>query len=409
MRKILNGQTTDRAGLVDIEIKNGHISAITPSNGRQDQNESEAWFNLEGRVVLPGLVDPHVHLDKTYSTLENKSGTLQEAIDVWAKYRKRRTRKDIRMAALKALRNASANGVTAMRSHIDIGTPDELLAAEVLLALRSEMAEVIDLQFVALGRSGGRPAWRAGMEAGLAMGIDLIGGAPALCDDPRGEIDAVFELAERTGKPIDLHIDETEDPQMLTLEYLADKTIRHGMQGYVTAGHCCSLAFVDLETAKRVIDKVATAEINIVTLPSCNLVLMGRHIDPKPRGATRVKALLAAGVNVCAGSDNVGDPFNPFGNYDPLFNANLNAHVAHMTGTAELYRSLDMVTGRAAQALGLPSDGIKVGQPADFVILDCQQIIEAVLTLPRRIATVKNGRLSHQFDTESARFFIDLS
>ena len=391
MGPLLNARISGSDSLVDISIANGRIRTITPAKEQKNQHHKE-HIDLAGRVVLPGLIDPHVHLDKTYSTLENKSGTLREALDVWANYRKTRTRTDIRAAALKAIHNASVNGVTAMRSHIDIGAPGDLMAVEVLLELRHEMADKIDLQFVALGRSGGLAEWRAGMEQALEMGVDLIGGAPALCPDPQGEIDAVFELAAQTGKPIDLHIDETEDPEMLSLEYLAEMTIKHDMQGRVTAGHCCSLAFVDPETAKRVIDKVAAAEINIVTLPSCNLVLMGRHIEPKPRGATRVKELLAAGVNVCAGSDNVGDPFNPFGNYDPLFNANLNAHVAHMTGTEELTSSLDMVTGRAAHTLGLASDGIKVGRPADLVILDCQQIIEAVLTLPRRFATLKNGR-----------------
>ena len=171
-------------------------------------------------------------------------------------------------------------------------------------------------------------------------------------------------------------------------------TIKHGMQGRVSAGHCCSLAFVEEAVAKRVIDKVAQAEITIVTLPSCNLVLMGREMNPTPRGTTRVKQLLAAGVNVCAASDNVRDPFNPFGNYDPLQIANLNAHLAHMTGERELYESIEMVTNRAAAGVGMDPKGIKVGAPADLVVLDCTNVMEAVLAPPPRLAVYKRGKLN---------------
>ena len=389
-----NTRLKDNAPLMDVLLEHGRFSAIEPASGalRSVEGVGRRW-DLNGRVLLPGLVDAHVHLDKTFSTTENQSGTLGEAIQIWGQEGKQRSEADLRQAVEKALRLALQNGVTAMRSHIDIGGVGELTAVFTLLDIREQMRGKIDLQFVALGQSAGDPKWRAGMEEALKMGVGFVGGAPALCPDYKAEIDAVFDLAEQFDLPIDLHIDETEDPNMLSLEYLADETIRRGFQGRVTAGHCCSLAFVDEETAVRIIDKVAAAQINVITLPSCNLVLMGRNHTPKPRGATRVKELLAAGVNVCAASDNVHDPFNPFGSYDLLHIANLNAHVAHMSGQTELYTSLDMVTQNPAQCLGQPTTKITVGQPADCVIVDAQTVIDTVLAPQHRLATFKAGVL----------------
>lgn len=375
-----NARINAHEALVDVGLSEGKIAVI----GSGLEAGSARTWDLAGRVLLPGLVDIHTHLDKTYSTIENQSGTLLEAIRIWQGVRQTRTPEQLYAAASRALETAVSNGVTALRSHID--SSPETNTLDVLLDVRAAWQSKIDLQLVALGVDG------VGLET-LRRGFDFMGGAPALHEDPRGKIDRVFELAEQLGKPIDLHIDETEDPNMLTLEYLAEQTIARGMVGQVTAGHCCSLAFVDAETAGRVIEKVAKAEINIVTLPSCNLVLMGREMSPTPRGTTRVKQLLAQGVNVCAASDNVHDPFNPFGSYDLLQIANINAHVAHMTGESELYESLAMVTSRPARAMGLDGGEIAVGKTADLVVVDCQTMLEAVVSPPARLGTFKNGRL----------------
>ncbi|MEM7118256.1 MAG: amidohydrolase family protein [Chloroflexota bacterium] len=388
-----NARINANGDLVDVGIDGGKIVAVEP---RLTAVSAQTW-DLAGRVLLPGLVDIHTHLDKTYSTIENQSGTLLEAIRIWGKERQRRTREQVRAAVTRALKTAVSNGLTAMRSHIDSGASDETL--DTILQVRDEWRDKIDLQLVALGIDGVDMAR-------LERHFGFLGGAPALHDEPQDKIDRVFELAERLGKPIDFHIDETEDPTMLTLEYVAEQTVARGMVGQVTAGHCVSLAFVDEETAVRVIEKVAKAEINIVTLPSCNLVLMGREMSPTPRGTTRVKQLLAGGVNVCAASDNVHDPFNPFGSYDLLQIANINAHVAHMTGESELYESLAMVTARPSRAMGLGGGKIGVGKTADLVVVDCQTMLEAVVSPPARLGTFKNGRLIVK--TEIKRSWYDL-
>lgn len=386
----------DVSPLTDLAITDGRITALAPQLSLTADQE----WDLAGRVVIPGLVDAHTHLDKTYFPLHNQSGTLLEAIEVWRANKRNRSKAQIQATVRRALQTAIANGITAMRSHIDVEAVSDLTTVEIILALREEWAGLIDLQLVALGYPGGSAENQAAVRSALAMGIDYVGGVPALTPEPQHEIAATFALAEAFGKPIDLHIDETEDPQMLSLETLAEQTSAHGMQGQVTAGHCCSLAFADTATAERVIDKVAQAGLHLITLPSCNLVLMGRSQQPAPRGVTRVKELLARGVNVSAASDNVSDPFNPFGHYDLLQIANLNAHLAHLSGTAEIQQSLEMVTSRPAHTLGLADYGIGVGNRADLVVLDTTTCLEAVTTIPPRLATFKHGRLLIRTHTE---------
>ena len=397
---LTNARLTNRGEPVDIAIADGHIAQLGPA---LDLPAAQRW-DVEGRVVLPGLVEPHTHLDKTYLNSDghfpNPSGTLLEAIDVWRAAKKERSRFAVQAAVRRALWTAIGHGVTAIRTHVDTEEPGDLETLAAILEVREEFREEIDLQIVALGFAGTSPVIDRTMADALAMGADLVGGAPARVPDSAGSLKTIFALAQRTGKAIDLHIDETEDPASDTLLQLAEMTIAAGMQGQVTAGHCCSLAFMEEREAGRVIERVAAAGLHIVALPACNLALMGRGMQPTPRGVTRVKELLAAGVNVCAGSDNVQDPFNPFGSYDPLHSAQLTALTAHMTGAAELRACLEMVTGRSARTLGLPGYGLVEGAAADLLVLDDSQPETVVAAPPPRLATFKKGRLIVRTRTE---------
>lgn len=368
---------------VDIAIDQGNIIAIAPTLALTSKQE----WNLAGRVVLSGFVDLHTHLDKTYFDIPNHSGTLLEAIEVWRSNKQRDMYNRVYTNASRALRTAIKHGTTAIRTHVDIEQMSDLVSLEALLQVRDEFHGKIDLEIVALAS----PVHTEASEAALRLGCDLVGGAPALEAEPYDNVANAFVLAEKFGKAIDLHIDETEDPTLCTLERLAELTMAHGMQGQVTAGHCCSLDFMDEVTAGRIIEQVAKAQITIVTLPSCNLVLMGRNQRPVPRGLTRVKQLLAAGVNVCAASDNVRDPFNPLGNYDLLHTANLTAHAAHMSGSEEMLMCLRMVSQNPVRAMRLNRQGIAIGAQADLVVLDATEVGDVVPAIPARLATFKGG------------------
>ncbi len=379
----------DETALVDVAIADGRISAIGPE---LSISAAQSW-DLAGRVLMPGLIDAHTHLDKSYTRAPNRSGTLVEAIQVWRAVKTQRDGAEFRRMARRALDNAILNGVTALRSHVDVEHERDLVAVEALIEVRDAMRDRIDVQLVALGCAAGTAENRSTLETALRLGLDIVGGAPALYSNATENIDASFALAERFGKPVDLHIDETEDPAMLTLETVADRTRAHGMAGQVVAGHCCSLAFVDAPTLRRVIDSVAAADVHIVTLPLCNLVLMGREMHPAPRGITRIKELLAAGVAVSAASDNVHDPFNPFGSHDLLQIAGLTAAVAHMTGEDDLWACVEMITTHPARLWGETDYGIHVGAPADLVVLDSLRPLDAVTAPPLRLGTFKRGNL----------------
>jgi cytosine/creatinine deaminase len=385
-----NARVGETPQTVDIAIDGGVIKAIDHNLTLQGQQE----WNLNGNVVLPAFVDAHVHLDKTFSTTFNKSGTLQEAIEVWQQEKPHLTYEGYAARMMQALQVALLKGTTHVRSHIDIDAQNGFAALEAVLEVREKFQHLVTLQIVALGQVGLTEEETRAMQAALEMGADIVGGAPALLPNPKESIDAIFALAERYQTPIDLHIDESEDPKMLTLEYLAEKTIERGWQGLVAAGHCCSLAFADDSAADRVMEKVKEAKLHVITLPSCNLVLMGRGVTPVPRGLTRVKELLGRGVNVAAASDNVRDPFNPLGNYDLLHIANLTAHAAHMTGARELETCIQMVTSNPAEAMGLENYGLFEGGRADLVVVDAVNVMNMLAGVPERLATFRNGELT---------------
>jgi cytosine/creatinine deaminase len=395
---VLRNARSDDGTLQDVALEAGKIVAMAGTledSGREERN-------LEGRIVLPGFVEAHCHIDKTLTIdrVENASGTLMEAIINWVAFKPTLTTDDYLARGRRALLMALRAGTTNLRTHVDVDA-NGFLALESVLELKQEFSGRVDMQIVALGGPGVTDAEFAAMQNALEMGADIIGGCPAIRSDPKAEVVRALELAEQFGKPVDLHVDENENPESLALEVLAEETITRGLEGRVTAGHCCSLAFMDERTADRVIEKVARARINIVTLPACNLVLQGRKMNPTPRGLTRVKQLLEAGVNVVTGTDNVQDPFQPLGNYDLLAAANLTALAAHMTGRAQMLETLEMTTTRAAKVLGLEHHGLRVGCNADLVVIDAQSKLEALAQVSTNRMVIKAGKILHEFSQKS--------
>jgi cytosine deaminase len=300
-------------------------------------------------------------------------------------------------------------GVTAIRSHVDVTERINLIGVDALLDVREGMRGLVDIQLVTLATSlSNNPRGRALLQEALRMGVDVVGGAPALDDDPRQHIDFVFALASQFGRPIDLHMDESDDPKDFWLSYLAEKTIAEDYQGRVMAGHCCALAAVDQETAARTIERVREARISVVTLPSANLYLQGRSDTGKVRrGITRIRELLEAGVPVCCGSDNIQDPFNPFGRGDLLLVANLLAHAAHLGSPTEQAAVLEAITIAPAAALRLPGYGLALDCAADLVVLDTLDPLTVLATVPARRYVIKGGavvaetRTAHWVQTQA--------
>jgi cytosine deaminase len=395
---IKNARIVWHKGLNDIGIENGRITKIGKISGRASK-----VIDAKGMLASPAFIDPHIHLDKCMigdDIRPNVSGTLQEAIEIiWEKKRKY-TVADVVKRAGEVIKLATLNGTTRMRTHADVDTIGGLTPIKGLLAVREKFKNIMDIQIVAFPQEGilRDPGTEELMRKAMELGANLVGGMPhheRPYSEARPHIDICFEIAKEFDADIDMHVDETDDPNSRSLEYLAEKTVKENYQGRVTAGHTCALAAYPDDYAKEVIRKVKLVNINMITNPVTNLVIQGRG-DKQPirRGITRVKELLAAGVNVTFGQDCVNDAFYPFGKADMLEVANISAHAAQLTMPDEIETVFEMMTTNAARTLGVLDDyGIAVCKHADLVIIDASSPKDAIRRQPDRRWVIKGGKI----------------
>jgi cytosine deaminase len=382
---------------VDVGVEAGQITAIRP---RGEIEAAAIELDAEGSLLSPPLVDPHVHMDAALTVGEpryNESGTLIEGILTWAERKPSLTHEDVKRRALEAIRWEVAQGTGLIRSHVDVCDPN-LVALKALLELREEVRDIVELRLIAFPQDGilSFPNGRELMREAMQLGCDVIGGIPHYewtRDDGVEEVHFIFDLAKETGKPIDLHCDETDDEQSRFLEVVAARAIRDGMQGRVVAGHTTAMASYNDNYAFKLIQILKRAGVTIVANPLDNIVLQGRFDTyPKRRGMTRVKELDAAGINVACGHDSIMDPWYPLGRGSMLDALSMLVHVGQMTGRGELFRAYEMVTTNAARGAEVPW-GVKEGLPANFVIFDCTDEAEAIRLRPAARWVVRAGQV----------------
>jgi cytosine deaminase len=326
-------------------------------------------LSAAGYLVVPAFAEPHAHLDKAFlaERVPNETGDLMGAILAMEQAAGSITRADIEARAERAARLMMTNGVTAIRSHADTldGNLDNVHA---LLAVRDRLRSEVTVQVCALMHWPTTGAAGAGNRAALAeaidLGVDVVGGCPHLEDEPEASIEGFLQVAADAGLPVDLHTDETLDPRMVTLDFLAERVLASGFPNPVTASHCVSLGLQPDSEQRRIAGRVAEAGISVIALPHTNLFLQGRdHQQAMPRGLTAVRALREAGVNVAAGADNLQDPFNPMGRGDPLETASLMVMAAHLLPEDALHT----VTTAARIAMGLPPSDARLAVPSATV------------------------------------------
>ena len=388
-----------RPAPVDVLVADGRIASIRPAGASMPMNDDEV---LEGGGCLlsPPLVDPHVHMDAVLTVGEpryNESGTLIEGIQTWAERKPSLTHDDVKRRARQAILWEVAQGTGLIRSHVDVCDPG-LVALRALLELRDEMQDVVDLRLIAFPQDGimSFPNGKELMREAMRLGCDVIGGIPHYewtREDGVEEVHFLFDLARETGKPIDLHCDETDDEHSRFLEVVAARTMRDGMQGRVVAGHTTAMGSYNDAYAFKLLQILKRAGVTIVANPLDNIVLQGRFDSyPKRRGMTRVKELDAAGVNVACGHDSIMDPWYPLGRGSMLDALSMLVHVAQMTGRSELYRAYEMVTTNPARAAEVEY-GVKEGLAANFVVFDCEDEAEAIRLRPAARWVVRKGRI----------------
>ena len=336
--------------------------------------------DLAGYVLLPGLAEPHVHLDKAFTAGRVVPATpdLAGAIDAWYGLRGQLTEGDFTERARLGAVGYLASGAAVVRAHTDVSPVLGIIPVAALRAVRAELAGPLDIEIVAAANipvtgTAGRENVAALRDA-IDAGADVVGGAPWLDPHPTAACHVLLDIAAAAGLPVDLHVDETTDPAADTLRVLIDLT-RQGFGQGVTASHVVSLASRPPAATQHIAEALAEAGIGVVTLPQTNLWLQGRDDRPAPgRGLTAVAALREAGVPVAAGADNIRDPFNPLGRADQLETASLLAAAAHLTPA----QALPAVTTDAWTVLGRPAAAIRPGAPARFVAVAAADADDAV-------------------------------
>ncbi len=384
---------------VDIACRDGRVVSVRAGAGAGVA--VARTLDAGGLLVSPPFVDSHFHMDSalTYGRPRvNRSGTLLEGIELWGELKPSLTEEAIRNRALEACRWAVARGTLAIRSHVDVCDP-ALRAVRALLDVREHVKGEIDLQLVAFPQDGYLrwPEAERTLATALDLGVDVVGGIPHFertSLDGAVSVERLCRIAAERGLMVDMHCDESDDPLSRNVEILARETVRHGLQGRVVGSHLTAMHSMDNYYVSKLIPLMREAGLTAVANPLINITLQGRHDTyPKRRGMTRVKELLAAGVNVACGHDCLMDPWYPLGSHDMLEVAHMGLHVGHMTGAQEMRAMFDTVTVNGARALNLAGYGLDPGCWADMVLVQARSAVDALRLRPARLAVIRRGRV----------------
>jgi cytosine deaminase len=388
-----------RGGLIggiphDLALLDGHVRQVAPTI----DTAAQRTIDLTGKLVLPGFVESHIHPDKAF--VADRTTGLQEGGPtpqvLLAELKKAFTVEDIYQRARRTVEIALRHGCTAMRAHVEIDAYVELRGAEALLRLQEDIAPALDLQLVAFAQEGiyHDHVTQDLLRQGLKMGLQVLGGCPYMDEDQRGHIAWCFDTAEAYGVPLDFHADSSDDPARLTSDIIAEQTIARGMQGQVAVGHLCMLDVLEPDHRARVIDRIAAAQLHVISLPATESHVKGRTDSMRTwRGITRISALRAAGVNVSISTNNVVNPFTPYGHPDQLRQALITALTAHLGNLDQMAWLLDLTTVNPAKALHLPGYGLAEGCRADLVVLDAATPAEAITEQAEKLWVIKGGRV----------------
>jgi cytosine deaminase len=390
-----------RGGLVggrrqDIAMRDGRIERI----GTGLSTDGYDVVDVTDKLVLPGFVETHIHPDKAYiadRTAGLTAGGPTPQVLV-AEQKRKFTTADVYARARRALETAVRHGCTIMRSHVEVDVFVEMRGVEALRRLQTDLASVLDLQLIAFAQEGifgEQEPTQALLRDALKAGLATLGGAPFM--DPkrqRDHIDWFFATAKEFGVPLDFHADSGDDVAMLTTDYIAEQTIRYGMQGRVTVGHVGMLDALPPAHRAEVIAKLREARVNVVSLPATELHVKGRTDATKTwRGVTRMSELRDAGVNVAISTNNIVNPFTPYGHPDLLRQALVIAMAAHLGNLDQLAWLPALFTTNPAKLLGLTDYGLAEGKRADLVVLDARDAAQAITDQVEKLYVIKAGRV----------------
>jgi cytosine/creatinine deaminase len=377
---------------VDIGVADGRIVDIAPHIVADAPEQ-----RLDGRLVIPGFVETHIHLDKS-CILERcncERGTLEEAIETVAAAKRSFTEADIHARAQRTLEKAIIQGTTRMRTHVEADPRVGLNGFHALRTLKRDYAWALDLQICVFPQEGltNDPGTEELLVEACEQGADVIGGCPYTDTDPAAQTTRIFDIARRFDLDVDFHLDFDLDPSWMHLDEVCRQTDAHRWGGRVAVGHVTKLSTVDRGRLSEIGTRLANAGVAVTVLPATDLFLMGReHHHHVPRGVAPAHRLLAHGVTCSLATNNVLNPFTPFGDCSLIRIANLYANIAQLGRSADMRACFDMITTLPARLMNAARYGVAVGHAADLVVIDSRDPAMAVAELAQPLFGYKHGR-----------------
>lgn len=382
----------DPVHLLDVGVDGGKVAAIGG-----ELPDGVRTLDLDGRLLLPGLVETHIHLDKSciLHRCKSEKGDLAEAIGEVARLKAGFQEQDIAERASRTLRKCVVNGTTRIRTHVEVDPVIGLRGFEGVKRAIADFAWAVDVEICVFPQEGllNNPGTEELMIAALEDSARCIGAAPYTDSDPHGQIDRVFELARAFDVDIDMHLDLAADPTELDADYVARKTDEYGWGGRVAVGHVTKFAAMPPESFDALAGRLASAGVAVTVLPSTDLFLMHRdHDHSVPRGVTPLHRMLGHGVNCSLSTNNVLNPFTPYGDCSLIRMANLYANIAQIGQPDLLAECLNMISIRSAALMNLKDYGVEVGKTADLVVVDSTDPSMVVAELAQPMFVFKSGK-----------------
>lgn len=379
---------------------NGALKTLYVENGyfvTDIANKSSAeTLDIKGKLLLPGLIETHIHLDKAciLQRCQVVKGDLKEAIEQTSNAKSSFSQEDVYQRGKSVLRQAILNGTSYLRTHVEVDPEIGLTSFFAIKRLKQEFSHALDIQICVFPQEGllNNPGTEALLCQALELGAEVLGGCPYTDSDPKGQIERLFKMAQQYDVDLDFHLDFDLNPDEMMLPFLIEQTHKNNWHNRVTAGHVTKLSAIPVEQLNKIAHQLAHAGISITSLPSTDLFLSGRDISHlQPRGVAPLKPLRSAGVCCSVSTNNIGNPFTPYGDASLIRQANLYANIAQLASIADLSACFDWISFDAANILGLKHYGTDVGCKADFIVIDAQSVDEIIAKIKQPELGYKSG------------------
>lgn len=403
-----NAKLKGKNELVDILVEDGIYKEI--GKGISEKYKDVKHYDLNGNLVVPPYVDPHIHLDYVYTArmpgANNGTGTLFEGIQRWSETKGNMTIEEVKERAKIAIKKEVLYGTQYIRTHVDVTDP-KFTCLKAIMELKEEVKDIVDIQIIAFPQEG-MYSYKDGdklVEEALKMGADVVGAIPHFeFTREMGEksVKKAVELAMKYNKLIDIHCDETDDDQSRFVELLAAEAYTNDIGELTTASHTCAMGSYNNAYAFKLFKLLKLSKMNFISCPTENIHLQGRYDTyPKRRGITRVKELNDAGINVCFAQDSISDPWYPLGNGNLMNILDSGIHICHMMSFEEINNALDLITINGAKTLNIQDNyGIEEGKEANFIVLNAKNEFDAILERVGVNCSIRKGKFLFKREPE---------